>query len=82
MESKLLQHILSTTPKGSPIAIIQEIDEFCKQNWMMHIGQEKGVILANAVKKAEPKFILELGTYCGYSSLLMAANSHAIIHTV
>lgn len=39
---------------------------------MMNVGDEKGEILDQAVRRASPKLLLELGTYCGYSGLRMA----------
>jgi catechol O-methyltransferase len=38
----------------------------------MNVGDEKGVILDQALANAKPERILELGTYCGYSALRMA----------
>ena len=39
---------------------------------MMNVGDEKGEILDRAVRRASPRLLLELGTYCGYSALRMA----------
>src|ERR1700674_539007 len=39
---------------------------------MMNVGDEKGEILDGAVRCAQPRRILELGTYCGYSALRIA----------
>jgi len=36
---------------------------------MMNVGDEKGEILDAAIRVAEPRLLLELGTYCGYSAL-------------
>ena len=49
---------------------------------MMNLGEEKGEIVQRFLKKYNPKTILELGGYCGFSALLMAFNSNAIIHTI
>ena len=82
VEEKLLQFVLSSTPAGQPQAILQEINRFCRDNWMMNIGEDKGEILKMALKKYGPKSILELGGYCGFSALLMAAHSEAVVHSV
>jgi catechol O-methyltransferase len=37
---------------------------------MMHIGAQKGKIVSDQFSNLKPKKILELGTYCGYSSVL------------
>jgi catechol O-methyltransferase len=39
---------------------------------MMNVGDEKGEILDRAVRRASPRLMLELGTYCGYSALRMS----------
>jgi catechol O-methyltransferase len=39
---------------------------------MINVGDEKGELLDDAVRRAAPRLILELGTYCGYSALRMA----------
>ena len=46
----------------------------------MNVGDEKGEILDAAIRRAEPRRLLELGTYCGYSALrtarVMPAGAH------
>ena len=66
--------------------VLHAIDSFClSRHWMMHIGPEKGGILIGALSEAmsnkmklsssgqniEPFIVVELGTYCGYASILM-----------
>jgi catechol O-methyltransferase len=36
---------------------------------LINVGDEKGALLDAAVRRANPKLALELGTYCGYSAL-------------
>ena len=56
--------------KGDAESVIKTVDKFCWDGkWMMHIGDVKGKILDDAVKKHKPMKVLELGTYCGYSSV-------------
>ena len=68
--------------------VLQIIDEFClSRHWMMHVGKEKGMIVqefltecCNNHQNEEVKSsitprsltLVELGTYCGYSSILLA----------
>mmetsp|Transcript_28725 Transcript_28725/g.61248 ORF Transcript_28725/g.61248 Transcript_28725/m.61248 type:complete len:308 (+) Transcript_28725:142-1065(+) len=66
-------------------SVLQAIDTFCmSRHWMMHVGPEKGDILLNAMQDAMnnkmkdspleyniPFVAVELGTYCGYASILM-----------
>ena len=73
-EEKLAQKVLSTARAGDVRDVIRVIDEFgWGESFLMNVGDVKGAILDNALKKASPKHILELGTYCGYSALRMAA---------
>ncbi len=74
--------MLSNTPKNDPKSVINHIDKFCLTNWMMNLGDEKAEIVKAALLQYQPKNILELGTYCGYSSLTMAFFSKAVIHAV
>lgn len=66
--------------------VLNAIDDFCiSRHWMMNVGPEKGSILTSALKESIDKKLLvstsshessfvvvELGSYCGYSSILMA----------
>ncbi len=52
---------------------IRAVDEFCYgQSVMMNVGDEKGAILDRAIAQAQPRRLLELGAYCGYSALRTA----------
>jgi len=75
-EERLAQHVLANVRKGDPVDAIRVIDQFCyDQSFMMNVGDEKGAILDAEVKRASPKRILELGTYCGYSALRLAVTA-------
>ena len=62
--------------------VLGHIDDFClKRHWMMHVGYEKSPILEKFLKECKETTapdaektlaLVELGTYCGYSSILMA----------
>jgi catechol O-methyltransferase len=70
------------------------VDYFCtRRQWMMHIGPEKSKIMMSFLKERlrqpidndAPFHIVELGTYCGYSSLCMIQaamelNMHNSVH--
>jgi catechol O-methyltransferase len=72
-EDKLASFVLKNAPKGNPTEILRLIDEFSyNDSLLINIGDEKGQILDQALQERKPKHILELGTYCGYSSLRMA----------
>lgn len=54
----------------NPEAVCKAIDEFAYNNkWLMNIGDVKGKFLEKALERAQPKIVLELGAYLGYSAL-------------
>jgi catechol O-methyltransferase len=72
-EEALGQYVLANARRGDLDDVIRTIDRFCyEQSVMINVGDEKGEILDAAVRRADPKLALELGTYCGYSALRIA----------
>jgi catechol O-methyltransferase len=72
-EEALARHVAKHARPGDVGDAIHVIDDFCyRQSFMMNVGDEKGEILDRAVRRARPRRLLELGTYCGYSALRMA----------
>jgi predicted O-methyltransferase YrrM len=72
-EEALAAHVLAHARPGDVDDAIRVIDEFCvTRSVMINVGDEKGEILDQAVRRAAPQQLLELGTYCGYSALRMA----------
>ena len=79
-EAKLREYVIENAKPGDVADAIRVVDEFgYKKSFLINVGDEKGKILDDAVRRANAKKILELGTYCGYSSMRMAAaapNAH------
>lgn len=74
-EQELLQYVLVNAESNNISSVIRTIDDFCWNNhWMMHVGDEKGVIVEKAILERDPMNVLELGTYCGYSCLRILRN--------
>jgi catechol O-methyltransferase len=72
-EQALRDHVLANARAGDLDDAIRAVDEFCyEQSFMMNVGDEKGEILDAAIRRADPRRLLELGTYCGYSALRTA----------
>jgi catechol O-methyltransferase len=72
-EEALAEHVVANARKGDPEDVVRVIDDFSvNRKLMINVGDEKGEILDRAVRRASPKRILELGTYCGYSALRMS----------
>jgi len=53
---------------------LAKLDEFSyRKSFLVSIGDEKGRLLDAAVRRADPRLAVELGTYCGYGALRIAA---------
>jgi catechol O-methyltransferase len=69
-EEALAAYVVAHARAGDLDDAIRAVDEFCAtQSIMMNVGDEKGEILDRAIRRAAPRLLLELGTYCGYSAL-------------
>jgi catechol O-methyltransferase len=80
-EEALADYVFAETSRGDLDGAIAAVDRFCyERSVMMHVGDEKGAILDDAVRRAGPRRLLEVGTYCGYSALrtirAMPAEAH------
>ncbi len=72
-EARLADYVVDRARHGDASDVIRIIDEYgYNESFLINVGDEKGLILDAAVKRARPERILELGTYCGYSALRMA----------
>lgn len=57
--------------RGSPAAVLKGIDEYARtKKYLMNVGEDKGKIVTDLIKKRRPNVMLELGGYCGYSTIL------------
>mmetsp|Transcript_20237 Transcript_20237/g.28917 ORF Transcript_20237/g.28917 Transcript_20237/m.28917 type:complete len:285 (+) Transcript_20237:81-935(+) len=85
-EASLLMHVRNTPNLQGANDLLMAVDAFCmSRHWMMHVGPDKGSILkqilndtinakASAVASNKANFVaVELGTYCGYASILLAS---------
>lgn len=72
-EEAVRTRVLTRAQAGDPEAVLAVMDDFARNRAMLvNVGDEKGLILDAAVSKAQPRLVLELGTYCGYSAVRMA----------
>jgi predicted O-methyltransferase YrrM len=51
--------------------ILRKIEKRARNEFLPIVGPEKGQVLAEEIKKAKPKRVLEVGTLIGYSAILM-----------
>jgi catechol O-methyltransferase len=59
--------------RGDVDDVVATIDKFgAEESMLVNVGDEKGELLDAAVRRADPRVVLELGTYCGYSALRIA----------
>ncbi|KAJ3178577.1 hypothetical protein HDU87_003400 [Geranomyces variabilis] len=58
----------------TPEAILGIIDKHCwtSGKGMMHIGDRKAKVIEQVMLDLKPRRVLELGTFCGYSAVLIA----------
>ena len=72
-EDALVAHVRAHARPGDVEDAIGTIDDFARSKvFLMNVGDRKGELLDDAVRRAQPRLVLELGTYCGYSALRMA----------
>ncbi len=73
-ESAAADYVVTNARRGDIGDVLAKIDEFAYQkSFLVNIGDEKGRLLDAAVRRSDPRLAVELGTYCGYSALRMAA---------
>ena len=82
-EEALAQRVLTDARAGDVDDAIRVVDEFAYgESFLINVGDEKGALLDAAIERAQPRLLLELGTYCGYSALRTARRMPADAHLV
>ena len=72
-EAAALDYVLQNARAGDIDDVLATIDKFAyEKSMLINVGDEKGLILDAAVRRADPALALELGTYCGYGALRIA----------
>ena len=72
-ELALARYVETEARRGDLDDVIRAIDDFAyRRSFLINVGDEKGEILDAAIERTEPRRLLELGTYCGYSALRAA----------
>ena len=60
--------------RGSPASVLRAIDEFGRtKKYLMNVGELKGKIVTDLIRETKPQTMIELGGYCGYSTILFGA---------
>jgi catechol O-methyltransferase len=72
-EAAAVAYVLRHARAGDIDDVIATIDRFnYEKSMLINIGEQKGALLDAAVRRADTKLALELGTYCGYGALRIA----------
>ncbi|MBS9532593.1 class I SAM-dependent methyltransferase [Mycobacterium sp. M1] len=72
-EAAAVDYVLNNARPGDIDDVLATIDRFAyEKSLLINVGDEKGLLLDAAVRRAAPTLALELGTYCGYSALRIA----------
>lgn len=63
-----------TAKAGDPDSVLAALDRFAREDrFLMNVGPEKGLLLDEELAKIGPNArVLELGSFVGYSAILMA----------
>lgn len=77
-EAAAADFVVTHARPGDPAAALAALDKYSyTKSFLVNIGDEKGRLLDSAVHRANPRLALELGTYCGYGALRIAAAAPA-----
>lgn len=72
-EAAAADYVIANAREGDIDDVIATIDKFAyEKSFLINVGDEKGALLDAAVRRANTRLALELGTYCGYGSLRIA----------
>jgi predicted O-methyltransferase YrrM len=76
--------ITEKSVSSSAEQVLRQIEEEARRKFLPIVGPKKGKILAEEVRKAKPRHVLEVGTLIGYSAILMGKelNENAEIVTI
>uniref|UniRef100_A0A8C8ZMI2 catechol O-methyltransferase n=1 Tax=Prolemur simus TaxID=1328070 RepID=A0A8C8ZMI2_PROSS len=73
IEERAFSYVLTHALPGDSSHILTTLDHWSSHcEYLSHMGPIKGQILMRLVEEKAPACVLELGTYCGYSTLLIA----------
>ncbi|MGA8332392.1 MAG: O-methyltransferase [Mycobacterium sp.] len=83
-EAAAVAYVLKHARAGDIDDVLATIDRFAyEKSLLINVGDEKGALLDAAVRRANPKLALELGTYCGYGALRIARSApNAAVYSV
>ncbi len=63
-------------------SVLMEIEAMTKRKFLPIVGPQKGQVLVEVIRKIRPKRVLEVGTFIGYSAILMAKELESDAHLI
>ena len=74
-EEEVLNKVRTKAKFNDPNSVLEVVDDYAyKKTFLMNIGDEKGLLLENAIRESKANNILELGVYLGYSTIRILKN--------
>ncbi|MEM3443212.1 MAG: O-methyltransferase [Candidatus Bathyarchaeia archaeon] len=62
--------------------VLREIEEEARRRFLPIVGPYRGQILVKVVREIKPKRVLEVGTFIGYSTILMGKELESDAHII
>ena len=69
------KYVAQHARRGDPENVLRTLDRFARnERWLMSVGPDKGPLIQELAQRLPANArILELGAYCGYSSIMIAS---------
>ncbi|RLN95608.1 hypothetical protein BBJ28_00015919 [Nothophytophthora sp. Chile5] len=64
--------------EGDAQSVVDAMDTFAYESWMMNVGDVKGAVVDAEIAKAKPQIMAEIGAFCGYSAVRFANKLRAV----
>ena len=70
----VLDFVFKNANEGDPQSVLDTIDRFVQETgtFLMNVGPEKGKLLSKTITEIKPAKALELGSFLGYSAIIIA----------
>lgn len=71
---QVAKYVAENATRNDPEDVLRTIDRFAREErWLMNIGPAKGPLIQELAERLpDGARVLELGAYCGYSSIMLA----------
>jgi catechol O-methyltransferase len=74
-EANCLAYVKKNARRGDSQDVLNMIDRFgWTEEWLMNVGDNKGEVLTEEVRKKQPIVALEIGAFVGYSAIRIASS--------